>query len=178
MRHRPVAADDVCMPMPSSARARDDGFTIVEILVASFVLVVGMLGVLSLLNGALRTTSVNIERVGATNLVRELVEGTRGLDYDDMSGSLVQSRLQAAGLGSGSPWTIVRRGVTYTITATSCTYDDPADKLAATPPAGVCTPQPVAPTGEGPVRPPCAPLGPVRPRSTRCRSTRPGCSRC
>ncbi len=119
-----------------------------ETLVAAFVLVVGMLGVLGLLNGALRTTSSNIERVGATNLARELVERTRGLDYDDMTGTLVQTRLKAAGLGAGSPWTIVRRGVTYTITASSCTYDDPADKLASPAPAGVCTPQPAGSTGD------------------------------
>lgn len=128
--------------------AAADGFTIVEVLVASLVLVIGMLGVLTLLTGALRTTAANNERVGATNLGRELVEATRGLDYNDMSGTLVQARLQARGLGSGSPWTIQRRGVTYTVTATSCTYDDPADKLAATPPAGVCTPQPAGTTGD------------------------------
>ena len=57
-----------------------------------------------------------------------------------MAGSLVQTRLQARGLGSGSPWTIERRDVTYTITATSCTYDDPADGLASPAPADVCLP--------------------------------------
>jgi hypothetical protein len=126
----------------------ESGFTLVVILVATFVLVVGMLGVLSLLTGALRTTSANNERVGATNVARELVEGTRGLDYDDMTSALVPSRLQAAGLGSGSPWIIRRRGVDYTITAASCTFDDPTDKLAATPPAGVCTPQPAGVIGD------------------------------
>ena len=131
-----------------SARSREDGFTIVEIAVASFVLLVGMLGVLTLLTGALRTTSVNITRVGATNLARELIEQTRGLDYDDMTGARVQTRLQAAGLGSGSPWTIDRRGVTYTVVVSSCTYDDPADNLASPPPTGVCLPQPGAPAGE------------------------------
>jgi type IV pilus modification protein PilV len=137
-------------PRPVSPRslAGEAGFTIVEVLVASLVLVIGMLGVLTLLTGSLRTTAANNERVGATNLARELVEAARGLDYDQMTGTLVQSNLQAAGLGSGSPWTIERRNVTYTVTATSCTFDDPADKLAATPPAGVCTPQPAGATGD------------------------------
>jgi prepilin-type N-terminal cleavage/methylation domain-containing protein len=143
-----AGADQGAMAMPSRGRALDEGFTLIEILVASFVLVVGLLGVLGLLNGALRTTSVNIERVGATNIARELVERTRGLDYDDMSGGLVKTRLQAQGLGSGTPWTIERRGVTYTISSSSCTYDDPADKVAATPPANVCTPQPTGATGD------------------------------
>ncbi|MEA2156945.1 MAG: hypothetical protein QOE11_3085 [Solirubrobacteraceae bacterium] len=128
---------------------RESGFTIVEVLVAAFVLVVGMLGVLTLLTGALRTTTANNERVGATNIARELVEGTRALDYDDMTDGLVQTRLQAQGLGEGTPWTLERRGVTYTITASSCTFDDPTDKLAATPPIGVCTPQPTGATGDG-----------------------------
>lgn len=134
-------------PHPVSTVGRglraDDGFTIVEVVMACMVLVVGMLGVLSLLSGSLRTTKANNERVGATNLARSLIEHTRALNYQDMAGSLVMARLQAGGeLGAGSPWTYTARGVTYTITATSCTYDDPADGLASPAPAGVCLPQP------------------------------------
>jgi type II secretory pathway pseudopilin PulG len=128
--------------------ARDGGFAIVEVLVATVILVVGMLGILTLFTGALRTTAANNARVGATNLSRELVEGTRGLDYADMTDALVQARLQADGLGSGSPWTILRRGVSYTIVASSCAYDDPLDKLAASAPAGVCMPQPAGSIGD------------------------------
>jgi hypothetical protein len=128
---------------------RDEGgFTLVEVVVASFVLLVGMLGVLTVLDGALRVSASSNARVAATNLARELVEATRGLDYDDISGATTQARLQDEGFGSGSPWTIERRNVTITVTATSCTYDDPADKLAAVPPAGVCTPQPAGTTGD------------------------------
>jgi len=127
---------------------RDDGFTIVEVLVACVVLVIGLLGVLTLLLGSLRTTATTNERVGATNLSRELIEATRALGYDDMAGTLVQTALQARGLGSGSPWTIERRNATYTVTATSCAFDSPSDKLAATPPAGVCLPQPTGTQGD------------------------------
>ncbi|MEA2219423.1 MAG: hypothetical protein QOJ35_2049 [Solirubrobacteraceae bacterium] len=116
----------------------EDGFTIAESMIAAVVLVVGLLGVVGMLIGSLRGTSANNARIAATNLARELVEGARSLNYDDMTGSLVQTRLQARGLGSGTPWTIVRRGVTFTITSTSCTYDDPADRLAANPPANAC----------------------------------------
>ncbi len=116
---------------------------------ACFVLVVGMLGVLSLMTGSLRTTQVNNERVGATNLARHLIEQTRALSYEDMAGSLVQPRLQAGGeLGSGTPWTFEGRGVTYTITASSCTYDDPTDGLASPAPDGVCLPQPAGSPGD------------------------------
>ncbi len=119
----------------------DDGFGLVEVVVACFVLLVGMLGVLTVLDGSVRMTASNNQQVAATNLARELIEATRGLDYADMAGTTTQARLQAAGFGAGSPWTIERSGVAYTVTASSCTYDDPADRLAATPPAGVCTPQ-------------------------------------
>ena len=126
----------------------DDGFSLIEVTIGGLVLIVGMLGVLTLLSTSLRTTAVNNERVGATNLARELVESARGLDYADMSGTLLRQRLQARGLGSGTPWTIERRNVTYTIGAASCAYDSPTDKLAAAPPAGVCTPQPIAASGD------------------------------
>ncbi|MEY2442688.1 MAG: hypothetical protein QOJ46_2114 [bacterium] len=131
----------------SRAHAQD-GFSIIESVVASAILLVGLLGVLAMLIGSLRATSASNARVAATNLARELVETTRGLSYEDMTGSLVQARLQARGLGSGTPWTIERRGTTYTVAATSCTFDDPADKLAATPPAGACTPAPGGTTGD------------------------------
>lgn len=128
--------------------AQADGFTLVEVMVAGVLLVVGMLGVLSLLSGALRTTTSNSERVGATNLARELIEATRGLDYEDMTGTLVPTRLQARGMGAGPEWTIERRGVRYAISGTSCVYDSPVDGLAATPSADVCTPQPAGAGGD------------------------------
>ena len=128
--------------------ACDRGFTIVELLVASVVLIVGMLGVLVLLTGSLQMTATNNERVGATNLARELVEATRSLDYADMTGARVQTRLQARGLGAGTPWLIERRFATYTVSAASCTFDSPTDGLAASPPEGVCLPQPPGPVGD------------------------------
>jgi len=134
--------------LPARRWQADDGFTIVEGVVASLVLVIGLLGILTMLTGSLRATTATNARVTATNLTRELVEAVRGLSYTDMTGSLVQTRLQAQGLGSDTPWTITRRGVTFTLTSTSCTFDDPADKLAATPPADVCTPAPTGATGD------------------------------
>ena len=128
--------------------ACDRGFSIVELLVASVVLIVGMLGVLVLLTGAVGMTATNSERVGATNLGRELVEATRSLDYADMTGVRVQARLQARGLGSGSPWVIQRRSARYTVSAVSCTFDSPTDGLAAAPPDGVCLPRPAGTVGD------------------------------
>lgn len=114
------------------------GFTVIEVMVASLVLVVGMLGVLTMLTGALRTTNTSNTRVAATNLARELVETTRGLDYDNLTDVVAQ--LQSRGLGSGSTWTIDRRGVQYTVSATTCAFDDPSDgyATAAAVPANAC----------------------------------------
>ena len=128
----------------------EEGFTIVEVIVAMVVLLIGILGVLSLLSGALVATAANNERVGATNLARELVEASRGLAYEDLTSALVVTRLQArAGLGSGSPWTIERRGVTYTVTTTTCAYDDPADGYGVSAPANACTANAAGGDGNG-----------------------------
>lgn len=114
----------------------EDGFSLVELMVASLVLIVGMLGVLTMLTGALGTTATSNKRVAATNLARELVETTRGLDYDVLD--TVTTQLQTRGLGAGSPWTIERRNVAYTVAATTCSFDDPADGYATTAPANAC----------------------------------------
>jgi type II secretory pathway pseudopilin PulG len=135
--------------VPPGEPRSDAGFTIIEVMMACLVLVVGMLGVLSLVSGSLRTTKVNSERVGAANLARRLIEQARTLDYEDLTGLRVPPLLQASGeLGSGSPWTFEARGVTYTITSSSCTYDDPTDGLASPPPDGVCLPQPAGSPGD------------------------------
>jgi Tfp pilus assembly protein PilV len=112
------------------------GFTIVELVVASFVLLVGILGVLAMLTGALRATATSDTRVAATNLARELVETARSVDYDNLD--VVAAQLQARGLGSGTPWTIERRGVSYTVVATTCAFDSPADGYGAAAPANAC----------------------------------------
>jgi hypothetical protein len=132
----------------SERLAAEDGFTIAEGLIAGLVLVIGLLGLLTLLTGSLRATTANNARITATNLSRELVEAVRSLSYADMTGDGVETKLVARGLGSGDPWTITRRGVTFTLTATSCTFDDPTDGLAASPPADVCTPAATGTTGD------------------------------
>ena len=127
-------------PLVTAARSGrgDDGFTVIEVIVASLVLLVGILGVLAMYNGALRTTTTSNTRVAATNLVRELVETAREVDYNDLGD--VTAQLQARGLGSGTPWAIERRGTTYTVTASTCVFDTPTDGYAATPPAAACNP--------------------------------------
>ena len=109
------------------------------------VLTIGVLGTLSLLQNANGTASVNGARVGAVNLARELTEYGRGTDYDNLQPSRVVAALRdnPALTGTGpSPWTVQRRGVVYTVTATVCTFDDPKDGLAKATeePANPCPP--------------------------------------
>ncbi|MBA3745926.1 MAG: hypothetical protein H0W96_00275 [Solirubrobacterales bacterium] len=133
----------------SELLAGEAGFSIIEVMVSVLVLVIGLLAVLGMLTGAIGTTSANNQYVGATNLTRELVEAARSADvYDTLTTAQIPVTLQARGLGSGTPWTIVRRGVTYTIAARACVVDSPADKLESPAPVNVCTPQLTGPTGD------------------------------
>ncbi|MEA2312992.1 MAG: hypothetical protein QOE28_2960 [Solirubrobacteraceae bacterium] len=129
---------------PAPTISDEGGYTLVELMVAAVVLAIGVLATFGLLDGANRTTVANDARIGATNLSREVLEGARGVDYDQLNPTQIVAALQArpdlAG-SSTSPWQIERRGITFTITVSACTFDDPKDNVAATPPPNVCTPQ-------------------------------------
>src|SRR5215210_2091194 len=65
--------------MSRSRLAAEDGFTLVELMMAALVLVVGVLGVLSLLDHANRATERTKHREAATNLAREVIEASRAV---------------------------------------------------------------------------------------------------
>jgi prepilin-type N-terminal cleavage/methylation domain-containing protein len=127
------------------------GFTLIELMAACLVLAVGVLGSFTLLDTANKTLSSNNGRIGATNLAREVTEYARGTDYDRLTPAQVEtalrSRTRIAGTGGTGAWTIVRRGVTYSIAPSVCTFDDPKDGLSATPPLNACTPAAAAIAG-------------------------------
>jgi Tfp pilus assembly protein PilV len=125
----------------------DDGFTVIEVVVASLVLITGILMVLAMYGGALRTTATSNTRVAATNLVRELVETAREVDYNDLGD--VAAEAQSRGLGAGTPWRIDRRGTTYTVTASTCVFDSPTDGYAVSAPANPCQSNPVGVDANG-----------------------------
>jgi len=122
-------------------RFKDDrGFTLVEVMVAVVLLLVGVLGVVTLVTGANAQTAVTKSREGAVNLAREVLDAGRGVDYnDDLTPSAISPALQAqpglADADTGTAgWQIDRRGVTYTIAQPAiCIIDGQADGYGAHP---------------------------------------------
>src|SRR3954452_3910640 len=113
----------------------DDGFSIVEVLVAALILAIGVTGTLALITGANASSQATASTEGATNLTREITERVRELPYGQLSTTTAAAQLQArpglASTSGGADWTVVRRGVTYTITLDICALDDPKDGMGA-----------------------------------------------
>ncbi len=134
------------------AAAAEDGFSIVEVMIAIFLLLVGILGALLMVNTANSTTFANNARTSGVNLAREVADGARAVNgnvsYDQLSNgcsapsspanpcsstSAIVTGLQAQpGLAAdpSSPagtWQIKRSGITYTVKVSVCSMDDPSD---------------------------------------------------
>jgi type II secretory pathway pseudopilin PulG len=115
---------------PGRVRLRgDDGFTLLETLIAAVVLVIGLTSLFGLLDISFKASAATRAREGATNLAREILEDARTIPYGQMSPSSIVSQLQAmhglANESGGATWQISRRGTKYTIKATECAIDDP-----------------------------------------------------
>jgi hypothetical protein len=120
-----------CVCAAKGRLANSEGFTIVETIVASVVLVVGLLGAFLMLDVAAATSSAARARAGATNLARELSEDSRAIPWSQIDPSTIVSQLQQfpglANTSGGSTWQVSRSGFTYTVTASACYVDDPKD---------------------------------------------------
>lgn len=132
------------LEMSATAKLRaEDGFTILEVLVAAIVLVIGLAGTLAMLDQASATTTSNKAREGGVTLQRELVESARSIPYDRLTpASLVADITATPGFAGSSTtsrgWSIVRRGITYSFTVGACTVDDPGDGIGSHDPAIFC----------------------------------------
>ena len=115
---------------------QDDGFTMIEVLVATVILIVGLIGLLGLLDASVKASASTRAREGATSLAREIIEDARTIPYAQLIPTSIESQLQAMnGLtdGSAAPgWQIERRGFSYTVTVKECAVDNPKDGLAKT----------------------------------------------
>jgi hypothetical protein len=122
-----------------SLAGNERGFTIVEVMVAAFVLLVGVLSTLALFDRANAATVSDRQREGATSLAREITEGARSVPFDDLVGTVsLNARLQAMpGLeddsAGGDPYTVMRRGTVFTVVTALCTVDDGKDGGGARP---------------------------------------------
>ena len=115
-------------------RRNEHGFTIVEVMVAMVVLLVGLAGTITLLDQANASTTTDKAREGGVALARELVEATRSQSYDQLTqGNIVPViRTRNGFTGSavnGNGWQISRRGITYTMAVGVCSVDDSNDGL-------------------------------------------------
>jgi len=107
------------------------GFTIVEVLVAVVLLVIGVLAMLVMIQGSLSSTSRTTAREQATNLARELVERSREIPYASTTTGAAPAALAASlpenPVAGGASFVVQRRNVDYTVTVSACSIDDPAD---------------------------------------------------
>jgi hypothetical protein len=121
----------------------EDGFTIIEVLVAAVVLLVGVMGVLSIVIQADGVSTSNRAREQGVALQREVVEAARSIPYDELSQNTIVSRIQAMpGLADSSTgasgWNVVRRNITFTISVGTCAVDDSNDGTGPHESAGYC----------------------------------------
>jgi prepilin-type N-terminal cleavage/methylation domain-containing protein len=109
-----------------------NGFTLVEVMVTIMILMVGMAGAVTMINGANATTVKTKQREAATNLQRELIENARGVPYEQLTTNGLRAALQAvptladSASGDGA-WTVERRNTTFTVTTSVCVVDDVGD---------------------------------------------------
>jgi len=112
-------------------RRHEAGFTLVEVLVAATVLVVGLLALLQMTDTAGLSTTSFRARDGATSLARQVTEAARSIPYSSLTPQTIEDELQdQPGLGpqgGDGGWRVTRRGVAYELTASLCDVDDPAD---------------------------------------------------
>ena len=111
-------------------RRGERGFTLIEVVAATFILLVGILSAAALLNASSRANATNRQRDVATSIARELIESARSIPYERVSEPGVNAALQAIpGLedSPGGAYVLVRNGVSYTIDIGVCVMDDPKD---------------------------------------------------
>jgi prepilin-type N-terminal cleavage/methylation domain-containing protein len=129
---------------PSLSPCRsEDGFTIIEVMVATVILLVGLMGVLGIVIQADGVSTSNRAREQGVALQREIIEDARAIPYDQLSQSTIVGKLQGQpGLSdstSGSSgWTVQRRNITYTVAVGTCAVDDSSDGTGPHESAGYC----------------------------------------
>jgi type II secretory pathway pseudopilin PulG len=135
----PISARAARAKLARSRLAVEQGFTIMEALVAAVVLMIGLVGLLGMLIAGNHATSANRERQASTSLAREVIENIRSLGYSQIVTSSLPSTLESVIPGStlsGSTLVVTRdytpgspnpATATFDVSVTECSLDDPAD---------------------------------------------------
>lgn len=94
--------------MRSPVRSSEAGMTLIEVMMAMVVLLVGVLGVIPLLDTANKVTDDNVARDTATALVREDLEKARDMPFMSLvDPTAVTAKLATAITGSTTPQTVL-----------------------------------------------------------------------
>ena len=154
VRRRPVDIDQVRTVALIRLEREQRGFTLVEVMAAMLVLLVGVLGTVAMIDGANATTSFTKAREGATNLAREALENSRAVDYDkltsaDLAGEL-QSKRKLPDERAAAGWQIERREIEYTVSVSACIVDDETDGAGSHTGGEFCAPPPGTSTESNP----------------------------
>src|SRR5215207_2042038 len=119
--------------MPARHSSAQHGFSLIEVLMAITILLVGVLGAVALVDGASAVSSRTKAREGATNLARSIVEVGRAVPYKNLTAdelyAALDSRPGLADALPGAGHTISSRGFLYQVSLQVCSMDDPKDNL-------------------------------------------------
>src|SRR5215208_1984693 len=129
-----MPVDNVRVMRPAAMR-EESGYSLVEVLIAMVVITIGVIGSFALVDNANRRTADNKAREGATNLVRDLIESTRTVPFNNLTQAALQPELLTreglADADGASGWQVKRGNTLYTVTYTTCTVDDASDRLGS-----------------------------------------------
>ncbi|HEX8052973.1 MAG TPA: prepilin-type N-terminal cleavage/methylation domain-containing protein, partial [Thermoleophilaceae bacterium] len=88
------------------------GYSMVEMMIAIFVILVGVLGTVTMIDRANKSTGETRTREAGTSLARELVETTQGLPMASVTSATINTELYSRGFAddqTGVPgWQILR----------------------------------------------------------------------
>src|SRR5215204_3693821 len=106
-------------------RHTEAGFSLVEVMVAATLLVVGVLGTVSMVDASSDTTTSNNRREVGVATAREVVEAARAVPYASLldGGAEAQIKTQAglSDADAAAGWQVKRGNATFTVDVTTCT---------------------------------------------------------
>lgn len=132
-----------CVAMARSRIGSQHGFTLVEVMVAISVLLIGVLGTVTMIDTGNATTLRTEGRQGGTALARSILEIARGIPYRELTDERLLAELAAReGLADSLPdvagHQVSSEGFDYTVVAEVCVNDDPVDGLGDHDEASFC----------------------------------------